>query len=403
MTNHQSAQADRRISPAVIEHLQPNEIFVFGSNLQGMHGGGAARAAYRKFGAIMGCGVGLQGQSYAIPTMQGGVETIRPYVDDFIAFARTHRELKFLVTRIGCGIAGFRDEEIAPLFRAALHEPNIYLPQEFVDCLVQSKPTLLGAIAGDVIGSIYEFHPTHDYNFPLLQQRMCYTDDSVMTIAVADWLLHDPVLSCEKLARIMRDWGRRYRNPMGSYGGRFGHWLDDDSAGPYNSWGNGSAMRVSAVGFAFDSLEDTLIVARRSAQVTHNHPEGIKGAQATAAAIFLARTGRTKEEIRSYVSATFGYDLQRTCDDIRPAYTFEESCQKSVPQSLIAFLDSHDYESAVRLAVSLGGDADTMGAIAGGVAAAYYAEMPVKVTEFVRQVLPPDMWQVVRQFDERYA
>lgn len=403
MTNHQSAQADRRISPAVIEHLQPNEIFVFGSNLQGMHGGGAARAAYRKFGAIMGCGVGLQGQSYAIPTMQGGVETIRPYVDDFIAFARTHRELKFLVTRIGCGIAGFRDEEIAPLFRAALHEPNIYLPQEFVDCLVQSKPTLLGAIAGDVIGSIYEFHPTHDYNFPLLQQRMCYTDDSVMTIAVADWLLHDPVLSCEKLARIMRGWGRRYRNPMGSYGGRFGHWLDDDSAGPYNSWGNGSAMRVSAVGFAFDSLEDTLIVARRSAQVTHNHPEGIKGAQATAAAIFLARTGRTKEEIRSYVSATFGYDLQRTCDDIRPAYTFEESCQKSVPQSLIAFLDSHDYESAVRLAVSLGGDADTMGAIAGGVAAAYYAEMPAKVTEFVRQVLPSDMWQVVRQFDERYA
>lgn len=403
MTNHQSAQADRRISPAVIEHLQPNEIFVFGSNLQGMHGGGAARAAYRKFGAIMGCGVGLQGQSYAIPTMQGGVETIRPYVDDFIAFARTHRELKFLVTRIGCGIAGFRDEEIAPLFRAALHEPNIYLPQEFVDCLVQSKPTLLGAIAGDVIGSIYEFHPTHDYNFPLLQQRMCYTDDSVMTIAVADWLLHDPVLSCEKLARIMRGWGRRYRNPMGSYGGRFDHWLDDDSAGPYNSWGNGSAMRVSAVGFAFDSLEDTLIVARRSAQVTHNHPEGIKGAQATAAAIFLARTGRTKEEIRSYVSATFGYDLQRTCDDIRPAYTFEESCQKSVPQSLIAFLDSHDYESAVRLAVSLGGDADTMGAIAGGVAAAYYAEMPAKVTEFVRQVLPSDMWQVVRQFDERYA
>lgn len=403
MTNHQSAQTGRRISPAVIEHLQPNEIFVFGSNLQGMHGGGAARAAYRKFGAIMGCGVGLQGQSYAIPTMQGGVETIRPYVDDFIAFARTHRELKFLVTRIGCGIAGFRDEEIAPLFRAALHEPNIYLPQEFVDCLVQSKPTLLGAIAGDVIGSIYEFHPTHDYNFPLLQQRMCYTDDSVMTIAVADWLLHDPVLSCEKLARIMRDWGRRYRNPMGSYGGRFGHWLDDDSAGPYNSWGNGSAMRVSAVGFAFDSLEDTLIVARRSAQVTHNHPEGIKGAQATAAAIFLARTGRTKEEIRSYVSATFGYDLQRTCDDIRPAYTFEESCQKSVPQSLIAFLDSHDYESAVRLAVSLGGDADTMGAIAGGVAAAYYAEMPAKVTEFVRQVLPSDMWQVVRQFDERYA
>lgn len=403
MTNHQSAQTGRRISPAVIEHLQPNEIFVFGSNLQGMHGGGAARAAYRKFGAIMGCGVGLQGQSYAIPTMQGGVETIRPYVDDFIAFARTHRELKFLVTRIGCGIAGFRDEEIAPLFRAALHEPNVYLPQEFVDCLVQSKPTLLGAIAGDVIGSIYEFHPTHDYNFPLLQQRMCYTDDSVMTIAVADWLLHDPVLSCEKLARIMRGWGRRYRNPMGSYGGRFGHWLDDDSAGPYNSWGNGSAMRVSAVGFAFDSLEDTLIVARRSAQVTHNHPEGIKGAQATAAAIFLARTGRTKEEIRSYVSATFGYDLQRTCDDIRPAYTFEESCQKSVPQSLIAFLDSHDYESAVRLAVSLGGDADTMGAIAGGVAAAYYAEMPAKVTEFVRQVLSSDMWQVVRQFDERYA
>ena len=169
---------------------------------------------------------------------------------------------------------------------------------------------------------------------------------------------------------------------------------------PYNSWGNGSAMRVSAVGFAFDSLEDTLIVARRSAEVTHNHPEGIKGAQATAAAIFMARTGRTKEEIRKYVAETFGYDLHRTCDDIRPTYKFEGSCQETVPQSLIAFFDSTDYESAIRLAVSLGGDADTMGAITGSVAAAYYGKIPAKVTDFVMQLLPQDMTEVIRSFEQ---
>lgn len=400
MIDYRQKKADRRVSPAVIEHLQPGEIFVFGSNLQGMHGGGAARVAYRKFGARMGCGVGLQGQSYAIPTMQGGVETIRPYVDDFIRFAQANRSLKFLVTRIGCGIAGFRDEEIAPLFKAALQEPNIWLPQEFIDCLVRTKPTLLGAVAGDVIGSVYEFNPTHDYHFPLLQKGMMYTDDTIITIAVADWLLNDPILSTEKLARIMRKWGRKYRYPMGGYGGYFDRWLDDDRAMPYNSWGNGSAMRVSAVGFAFDSLEDTLIVARRSAEVTHNHPEGIKGAQATAAAIFMARTGRTKEEIRKYVSETFGYDLHRTCDDIRPTYKFEGSCQETVPQSLIAFFDSTDYESAIRLTVSLGGDADTMGAITGSVAAAYYGKIPAKVTDFVMQLLPQDMTGVIRNFEQ---
>lgn len=266
------------------------------------------------------------------------------------------------------------------------------------------KPiTLLGAVAGDAIGSIYEFNPTKHYDFRLLDDRMEVTDDSIMTLAVADWILSDATLSHKKLADKMRSLGQKYRYPMGGYGGHFSAWLDNPEAKAYRSWGNGSAMRVSAVGYAFDSLEETLRVAKISAEVTHNHPEGIKGAQAVASAIFQARHGSSKEEIREYITRTFGYHLHRTCEEIRPDYHFQDSCQETVPQSILAFLDSKDYEDAVRLTVSLGGDADTMGAITGAIAAAYYKTMADEIHDFVMKLLPDDLKEIVLRFNGRYG
>ncbi|MDD6740259.1 MAG: ADP-ribosylglycohydrolase family protein [Prevotella copri] len=418
-----------------IDILEKGEIFVFGSNLAGHHMGGAARAAHKKFGAEWGVGVGLTGRSYAIPTMQGGVETIKPYVDEFIEFANQHQNMKFLVTRIGCGIAGFKDEEIAPLFRKAVLVSNIYLPQKFYDILLEPylkhcfyygknvpedcgahvghieprnvslnyyNPLLISAVLGDIAGSIYEFSPNKNTDIALQDSRMDYTDDTIMTIAVADWILNDKKLTKKGLVARMQAWGRKYPHPMGAYGNMFSVWLHADNPKPYNSWGNGSAMRVAAVGFAFSTLEETLKVAKKSAEVTHNHPEGIKGAQATAAAIFLARTGHTKEEIRRYIAATFDYDMNRTCDDIRPTYGFDGSCQGTVPESIIAFLDSKDYEDALRLCISLGGDADTMGAITGAIAGAYYNRMPYAMYKFGMEKLPDDIKKTILDFDSAY-
>ena len=260
------------------------------------------------------------------------------------------------------------------------------------------RATILGAIAGDTIGSIYEFCPTKDKNFPLLDSGMEYTDDSIMTIAVAKW-----VMTWGNLVACMQTLCRKYRYPMGSYGGNFGAWLDSSHPRPYGSWGNGSAMRCSAVGFASNTLEETLEAAKVSAEVTHNHPEGIKGAQATAAAIFMARHGASKDEIRQYITTEFGYDLNRTCDDIRPTYRFDGSCQGTVPESLIAFFDSKDYEDAIRLTVSLGGDADTMGAITGAVAIAYYKEMPDEIYDFTMSKLPEDLKAIVMEFEKKYT
>lgn len=265
------------------------------------------------------------------------------------------------------------------------------------------KATLLGAIAGDIIGSIYEFNQTKDYNFCLLDERMEITDDSIMTIAVADWLLHDSSRSLQGLARMMRYHGRNHLYPMGGYGTYFKQWLLRKELPAYNSWGNGSAMRVSACGFVFETMGETLEAAKRSAEVTHNHPEGIKGAQATAAAIFLARKGKSKEEIREYITCNFGYDLSLTCDDLRPTYRFEDSCQETVPQSIIAFLDSKDYEDAIRLTVSLGGDADTMGAITGAIAIAFYKEMPDDIYDFVMARIPDDLKSIVSEFESLYT
>ena len=235
---------------------------------------------------------------------------------------------------------------------------------------------LIGAIAGDIIGSYYEFVPIKSIDFPLFNGSSShFTDDTIMTIANADWLL-----TGDSLLGIMQDYGNRYHS---SYGSMFYEWLRADNPQPYNSWGNGSAMRVSPIDWAFNTLEETLEAAKQSAEVTHNHPEGIKGAQATAACIYLARTGKSKQEIKEYVETTFGYNLNRTCDDIRPTYHFNESCQGTIPESIIAFLESTDYESAIRLTISLGGDADTMGAITGGIAEAYYKEIPQYIIDEV--------------------
>lgn len=255
---------------------------------------------------------------------------------------------------------------------------------------------LLGAIAGDVIGSVYEFNSIKTTDFSLFCPSSQFTDDTVMTVANADWLL-----TGDSLLGIMQDYGNHYANA--GYGGMFARWLREYDPQPYNSYGNGSAMRVSPVGWAFGTLEETLEAAKRSAEITHNHPEGIKGAQATAACIYLARTGKSKVEIKEYIHTAFGYPLNRTCDEIRPRYLFDETCQGSVPESIIAFLESTDYESAIRLAVSLGGDADTMGAIAGSIAEAYYNGVPEHIRKEVIKRLPPTFTEVMQRFYERFV
>ena len=256
------------------------------------------------------------------------------------------------------------------------------------------KQTILGAIEGDVIGSVYEFNNTRTTDFPLFKRETTFTDDTVMTIAIADEILHN-----KDFAQTILDYGKRY--PNRGYGTSFFKWLAHDTpAPPYNSWGNGSAMRVSAVGFAYNDLDTVLKKAEKTAVVTHNHPEGIKGAQATAAAIFLARTGKNKAEIKAYIEQKFGYDLDFTLDEIRPTFPFDESCQGTVPQSIVAFLESTDYDSAIRLAISLGGDSDTIACITGGIAIAFYKEMSqVIVDKIRREYLPPAFVTIIDQFD----
>jgi ADP-ribosylglycohydrolase len=232
---------------------------------------------------------------------------------------------------------------------------------------------MLGAIIGDIVGSPYEFDVNNikTKKFPLFSQKSSFTDDTVMTIAVADALLSvakDADIDTIHRAVIekMQLWGKRY--PYAGYGARFIRWITEEDPQPYNSWGNGSAMRVSSVGWLYDSLERTLEVAKATAEVSHNHPEGIKGAQATAAAIYLARHGKNRSEIRAYIEKTFGYDFSRTCDEIRPHYRHVESCQETVPEAMTAVWEGMDFEDTIRLAVSLGGDSDTLTCIAGGIA-----------------------------------
>ena len=279
---------------------------------------------------------------------------------------------------------------------------------------------MLGAIIGDAVGSVYEFHNTKDYDFTLFNAESGYTDDSVMTMAVARWLLADSEHTYQKLEDTMVEFAEQCPCPMGGYGTGFYYWLFhpeglypfDDQYGaspyesatgrhPYGSWGNGSAMRASAVGWFFDSLEETERVAAISAAITHNHPEGIKGAQATAAAIFLARNGKTKDEIRDYIEKTYGYDLHKTWEYWHPIYDWEDSCQGTVPQAMIAFLDSTDFEDAIRKAVSLGGDSDTLACITGGIAEAFYREIPKEMADRVRTLLPQEFADILSEMQAR--
>ncbi|MEL6923795.1 MAG: ADP-ribosylglycohydrolase family protein [Bacteroidota bacterium] len=255
---------------------------------------------------------------------------------------------------------------------------------------------MLGAIAGDIIGSIYEKSNLKSTKFPLFSPQSRFTDDTVLTVAVADCVLND--LSYSK---TIRKYGRNY--PMAGYGRSFKLWLTGIYKVPYNSYGNGSAMRVSPIGWAYEHLVEVNYEARISAEVTHNHPEGVKGAQAIATAIFFARRGYSKPVIRQHITETYGYDLNRTIESIRPDYQFDVSCQGSVPEAIIAFLDGKDFEDTIRLAISLGGDADTLACMAGAIAEAFYEGIPPHIEKEVRNRLPKRFLKMVDAFYEAFG
>ena len=247
--------------------------------------------------------------------------------------------------------------------------------------------TLMGAIVGDYMGSRYEFMPTKELEFPIDRVHSNITDDSILTIAVADALL-----SGIPYKWALHYWALKYPSPMGGYGGSFSRWLADPQLEPYNSFGNGSAMRVSAVGWLFDTLEDTLEQAYRSAECTHNHPEGIKGACAVAACIYMLRHGRSRADVIEYVEQQFGYNLRFSLDELRKTYKFDESCMGCVPVAIKCYLESTSWEHAVRLAVSMGGDADTLGAITGAIAVA-----DMNGEYYIPQVLEQMAWEKLSQ------
>lgn len=255
---------------------------------------------------------------------------------------------------------------------------------------------MIGAIIGDIVGSVYEWHDIKTKDFPPFREECFFTDDTVMTVAVAEALMKGG--RKQDFITAMKKYGRMY--PDAGYGGRFGGWLFSDSVEPYNSWGNGSAMRVAAVGWWAKSLDEALELAKVSAAVTHDHPEGIKGAQATAACIYLARTGSSKADIRDYIEETFGYDLSRTLDEIRPGYRFNESCQDTVPQAVTAFLESTDFEDAIRNAISLGGDSDTLAAITGSIAEGAYG-VPEEIRDKALTYLDTPLLEVVKRWESR--
>ena len=254
---------------------------------------------------------------------------------------------------------------------------------------------MLGALAGDIIGSVYEFANTKSTDFELFTPWSNFTDDSVMTLAVAKWLLEDEAHTIHYLIYCMQELGNRY--PNAGYGGNFCWWLRQDEPKPYNSWGNGSGMRVSPVGLYAKTLDEALALAAITASVSHNHPEGVKGAQAIAAGVFLAKKGKSKTEIKTYIENTFDYDLDRTIAKIRPSYEFDVSCQGSVPEAIIAFIEGNSFEEIIRLAISLGGDSDTIGAMAGAIAACYY-EIPQSIAEKCDSILTDDLRKIKDNF-----
>jgi ADP-ribosylglycohydrolase len=253
---------------------------------------------------------------------------------------------------------------------------------------------LLGGIAGDIIGAPYEWFRIKHKGFPLFSEMSMFTDDSVLTVAVASALLEG-----RDYGEVIREFGNRY--PNRGYGGFFSQWLATPGMGPYNSFGNGAAMRVGPVGFAVASEQEAFDEAKKSAECTHDHPEGVKGAQATALCVYLARGGTPKDEIRDRIERTFGYDLTRTLDDIRPTYGFNETCQATVPEAIQCFLEGHDFEDTVRNAISLGGDSDTLACISGSIADAYYG-VPQSIRERIERYLPDEFLDIIAEFEERY-
>ena len=259
---------------------------------------------------------------------------------------------------------------------------------------------MYGAILGDIIGSPYEFDMgSKTKDFPLFSGKSHFTDDTVITIAVAEAFIgapEDADMIRQRLVAAMQKWGHRY--PRAGYGLRFLDWLDRDDPQPYNSFGNGSAMRVSPVAWLYNDLNTVRRMARLSAEVTHNHPEGIKGAEATASAIFLGRTGHSKAQIKAYIQQEFHYDLSRTCDEIRPGYHHVESCQETVPEAITAFLEGESFEDVVRTAVSLGGDCDTLTCIAGSIAEGFYG-VPKRLKRICRRHLSRDILAILKEFE----
>ncbi|MEK6828791.1 MAG: ADP-ribosylglycohydrolase family protein [Nanoarchaeota archaeon] len=255
---------------------------------------------------------------------------------------------------------------------------------------------MVGAICGDIIGSVYEMINVKHTQFPLFSDKSKYTDDTVLTVAVADAIMNN-----RDYAEVFREYARQH--PLAGYGGSFIAWVDNPNAGPYNSWGNGSAMRVSPVAWLFSDLDSVLLEAKKSADATHNHPEGVKGAQAIAAAIWMARNAYAKSEIKNYIETQFEYDLNRTIDEIRPTYEFDNSCAKTVPESIIAFLESDDYESCIRKAISIGGDSDTIAAMAGSIAEAYYNYIPQEILDGSFRVFNtiPKFTEIFNQFQKQ--
>ena len=264
---------------------------------------------------------------------------------------------------------------------------------------------MLGAIFGDIVGSAYEWHNVKSKQFDMVTPHTRFTDDTVMTLAVAKWLTIDPDHTPNRLVQWMQLLGRRYGGA--GYGGNFCRWLGSENPRPYGSWGNGSAMRVSPVGLYARTLDQALDLARISASVTHNHPEGIKGAQAAALAVFINRTQGhlpdVKQTIKREVEQRFGYDLDRTLDQIRPGYEFDVSCQGSVPEAIIAFLESTSLDDCVRGAISIGGDSDTIAAIACGIYAAHPTEADCQLMASFERFLTPDLKQIMTEFERMIA
>lgn len=254
---------------------------------------------------------------------------------------------------------------------------------------------MFGAIVGDIAGSTYERSNFKSESCQIFAEGSRFTDDTVLTLATADHFLFK-----NSYDEVYRQFGKNY--PNAGYGASFRKWMLSENSGPYNSWGNGSAMRVSPIAWAINDLSHLLEEAKCSAKVTHNHPNGIKGAQAVAAATFLARTGESKETIRNFISEQFSYDLNRTVDSIRPRYIFDVSCEGSVPEAIIAFLDSSNFEDAIRKAISLGGDSDTIACISGAIAHAFYRTIPQWMVDYSYSVLDVAQKSIIDDFWIRF-